>query len=179
MYDKPGCFGYAAAYDAKSKACQSCEHSNPCAVQAMRNLEELSQRLNVDALIKANFKKADNPAKASEKPKDSAREKVLGQFPESTRKVAERLLDLRVSLRKELERGVNPVTSSPQNMKVLFDQLIKGETTRAAYVQALKDSGYSEGSATAQASIGIRVASGLRIANVDDRGNITLRRGTK
>lgn len=182
MYDKPGCFGYAATYDTKSKACQSCEHSNLCSLQAVLNLEKLSQRLNVTALVKSKFKPSKKEKPASEKPKvdqESNREKVLSQFPASARRVAEVLLDLRVSLRKDLERGVNPVGNSPSNMKVLFDLLIKGETTRAGYIQALIESGYSEGSAAAQATVGIRVATGLRIANVDERGNITLRRGTK
>lgn len=179
MYDKPGCFGYASTYDAKSKACQSCEHSNLCSVSALRNLEELSQRLNVAALVKTKFSQP-KPASEKRKPvKDSNREKVLSQFSDTTRRVAEILLDLRVPLRKELERGVNPVGNSPSNMKVLFDELIKGETTRAGYIKALIESGYSEGSAAAQASVGIRVATGLRIANVDERGNITLRRGMK
>lgn len=172
MFDKPGCFGYASTYDHKSKACQACGHSNECSIKALANLEELSKRLNVDALVKVK-----HGTQASEKPKvDSVVEKVLSQFPESSRKVAEQVLS-KPTVRKDLMRGVNQITSSPACMRVLFDELLSGETDRSKYVQALKKSGYSDSSAITQASIGIKVATGLRIAKVDERGNITLRRG--
>lgn len=166
----PGCYGFAATYNIKSKTCQSCEFAAGCETEARANLESLRQLLDVDSVIKLMHQqqvvtKSSETAAVDDKLPEVAR-KLIDRLPSNAQRTAAILLRANINYRKSLEAGVNPIAGrKPVAIAVLFDLLIAGPVSRSAYLQALKEKlSHSPATAASQASIGFAVATGLGIA---------------
>lgn len=166
----PGCFGFAATYNVKSKTCQSCEYANDCEPKARANLEALRQVLEVDSVIRLMHQQRAIKTVETTLAIDSAlpevARKLIERLPSNAQRTAAMLLRANINYRKSLEAGINPIAGrKPVAIAVLFDLLIAGPVSRSAYLQALKEKlSHSPATAASQASIGFAVATGLGIA---------------
>lgn len=183
MFDKPGCFGFAATYSVKSPTCEACNEKQGCAERARQSLEKLAQVINVDAALK-NMHAVQRVARAERKlnkPKPSlpeAIQKRLEALPRNTARVGEVLFAKGIDYRSALEKGLNPIRNdSPKSISLLFDLLIEGPVTRNQYLMALKNEGQSAATAASQATIGFTLVTKFGIA-VYDGVQLTIRRLT-
>lgn len=180
-FDRPGCFGFATTYNAKSKVCEQCSFATDCSAKAKAALDVLADKLNVGA-IEATLhgrQAATRRVPVESRPAlPSVAQRALARMPKHAAKVAEGLLRSGINFRRYLAEGTNPLSAGkPPTMAVLFDLLLKGEVSRKQYMEALQCRlGHSAQTASSQASIGCSVAMGLGIAVRTEAGGIMLRR---
>jgi len=177
-FNRPGCFGYVATFNAKSKVCQACDHKAACETKAKSSIEELGKRLNVDAVKRLMFaEKQKAAAIAAQQKPTSMREKILSRMPAHVARTAGMILDVRVNHRMQLLQGVNSMRGrKPATISILFDLLIDGPVSRQRYIEALQGQlGYTSGTASSQASICMSAVVGIGIAKEAEEGRIVIR----
>lgn len=182
QFERPGCFGFVASYNAKSAVCKACKVSQSCAAQAKRSLDELAQRLNVEAVRKLMQDEHKRPVAktttrlAANKP-SPVRDKILAGMSAHVARTAGMILDVGVNHRVSLLKGVNSMKGrKPAPIEVLFDLLLKGPVTRQSYLEAIEQRlGYTRATASSQASIGITAVTGIGIAKDAGDGSIVIR----
>lgn len=180
-YDRPGCFGHAVTFNLKSPQCQECHASEECSVSAKARLDELSQVLNVDAILRMSHKQP-KTAPAQEQPRfdadlsETAR-RIIARLPENAQRTAARLIRTNLNFRKVLLAGRNPIhEQKPVSVSVLFDLLLLGPVTGDQYLNSLRERvGHSPSIAASEASIGISIVTGLGIAVIED-GHLIIRK---
>lgn len=180
QFDQPGCFGFAASFNVRSKVCQGCDFKADCEVSAKRNLEEVAKSLNVDAVTQLMQQQpAVKKPKAAETPKSVSpmREKILANMSAHVARAAGMILDTGLNHRLSLIKGINSMQGrKPSSVAILFDLLLAGPVTRTTYSEALQQQlGYTQATASSQASIGIAAVTGIGIAKDAGDGSIVIR----
>lgn len=194
QYEQPGCFGFVASFNAKSQVCRSCSFNKACAQKAEQGLSDLSRRLNVDAVKRLMQEEAraskqtvakkaavtannSNNNNHSRKPASPMRERILSSMSAHVARAAGAVLDVGVSHRVLLLKGVNSMKGrKPASIELLFDLLLAGPVTRTQYLEALQERfGYTHATASSQASIGITAIMGIGIAKDAGDGSIVIR----
>lgn len=179
-YNRPGCFGFAATYNVKSKVCSQCSFKTDCAERSETSLKAIADQVNIDGVLRLMHERraAARPVVTPTRALPSAAASVLARLPKHAAKLAEILIRSRINLRKVLKQGSNPLPGGkPATIAVLFDLLLEGEVSRTQYVEALITRlGHSDNTASSQASIGFAVVTGLGIAHQSQPGTVALRR---
>lgn len=179
-YDRPGCFGFAATYNVKSKVCAQCSFKQPCAARAEASLKTIADQVNITGVLQLMHEKrvAARQVVNVTRSLPVAAVTALSKLPKHAAKIAEILIRSRINLRKILREGSNPLSSGkPATIAVLFDLMLEGEVSRTQYIEALKTRlGHSDNTASSQASIGFAVVTGLGIAHQVRPGTVVLRR---
>lgn len=181
QYEKPGCFGFASTFNIRSKVCQACSHKADCKSKAQIAISSIAERLNVDSVVKLMQEEAVKRAAVEKvEPKSKLNplvEKLLKNQPVHVARAATMILVDGVNHRASLLKGVNSMKGKkPQSIDILFDLLIQGPVNRATYLNALKErAGYTQSTASSQASIGMSAVVAIGIAKEIEDGYIVIR----
>lgn len=180
-FEKPGCFGFVATYNVKSKVCEGCGFNAACAEQAKKGLSELAEKLNVNAIKRLMQQEpAKSPPKkavATTRELSTIEAKLLSRMSEHAARAARAMLDAGINHRVSLLSGTNSMKGrKPATISVLFDLLLAGPVTRAQLIDAFKQElGYTHATASSQASICITATVGIGIAKESEEGSIVIR----
>ena len=180
MNNHPGCFGIAVCFDA-SPICQSCKSRSDCKTEAIIDLEELKNEVDVGRLMKrvaGRVIKKSPSAKAAprsseeKRPLDSMQLQLVNSMPVKPAEVVRQLFRQGIDLRSELSEGRNPYEHSrPIYMRHVCNLLLK---ERGFSKQGLKQYLHSqnteltEKSIESQVSIACRVVEALKLARLTD-----------